>query len=114
MLDMSVADQLEYTLYLYNVGEDGFDFTASPGSCFIPVDTGLPVYLGEGRTVLATADLDLDELGACPVPADTDGDGLIDMTRRMWHEPCGGGHGRWRCVRRRGGCERDEPAGGGR
>ncbi len=78
VLDVSVADELSYTLYLYNVGEDGFDFTAAPGSCFIPVDTGLPVYLGEGRTVLATADLGLDDLGACPEPADTDGDGLSD------------------------------------
>jgi len=75
---LSNAHELRYALAVYNVGVDGFDFTAAPGSCFIPEDNGLPVYLGEGRHPLATADLNLESLDACPVPVDTDGDGLSD------------------------------------
>jgi hypothetical protein len=62
---VSNPDELAYVLIAYNTGIDGFDFVPAVDACFIPGGSGLPVYLGDSRTVLLTADLELDDLGAC-------------------------------------------------
>ncbi|MEM1230028.1 MAG: FG-GAP-like repeat-containing protein [Pseudomonadota bacterium] len=78
-LDTSDPNALAYTLIIYGSGIDGFDFTVPAGACLTPqLPASLPVLLGSSRTPLTTADVALDTGLACPVPPDSDGDGLSD------------------------------------
>ena len=69
---------LTYLFKVYNVGVDGIDFSAAAETCFVPQENGLPVYIGADSQPLETPDLNLADLGPCPVPTDSDGDGLSD------------------------------------
>lgn len=71
-------DVLGYLLKVFNVGVDGIDFIAAEDMCFVPQDNELPVYIGAGREPLVTASLYLVDLGSCPLPLDSDNDGLSD------------------------------------
>jgi hypothetical protein len=62
----SNPDALNYSLRVYNIGEDGFDFEPPPNACLrLNGPAGLPVFLGQGRVPLQRADLDLDNGGPC-------------------------------------------------
>ncbi len=75
----TTATSLSYALIVYNVGIDGIDIQAAPNTCFTPELPGdQPVYLGEFKTPLVAANLDLTTGGACLDTTDTDGDGLTD------------------------------------
>ena len=75
----TVADPngLSYVLKVFNNGVDGVDFVPGPDMCFAP-DDGMLVYIGANREPLAGNTLLLADLVECPVPLDTDGDGLSD------------------------------------
>ena len=78
-------DVLSYILKVFNVGVDGIDFVASADTCFAPQDNDLPVFVGADRQPFATTDLYLADLGSCPVPLDSDGDGLSDEDENTVH-----------------------------
>ncbi len=56
---------LAYTLNVWNVGIDGFDFTPSADACFTPTSPDLPVYLGVNRVPAVSSTLNLTNLHAC-------------------------------------------------
>lgn len=105
VIDQSVPDVLSYQLRIYNNGVDGFEFLTAPNACFTPESPGgLPVYLGQGRTPLATANMDMTTGAACEppsgggglTPADFCGDpdvtNSVDRGTFLWQD-CGSG--RW-------------------
>ena len=75
--DVSDPDELSYVLRVYNNGIDGIDFDIGPEGCFERTDAE-PVYLGAGRVEMTQSTLYLSDLSECPVPPDSDGDGLSD------------------------------------
>ena len=77
-LDQSQVDTLRYALRVFNNGIDGIDFTAPANTCFTPSSPNLPVWLGAGKVVLSSENLNLSTAGPCPAQQDTDGDGLSD------------------------------------
>ena len=79
VLDTSIPDRFDYQLIVFGSAVDGADFELGPEACYTPDTTnGLPVYLGENRVELTTETIALDTGLECPVPPDTDGDGLSD------------------------------------
>lgn len=78
-LDSSDPNQFVYNMIVYGTGVDGIDFNAPTTACFTPMTpSSADVFLGAGRTVLATPTLSLTTGLECPPPVDTDNDGLTD------------------------------------
>lgn len=111
VIDQSVPDVLSYQLRIFNNGVDGFAFLAAPNACFTPqAPGGLAVYLGEDRTPLSGANLDLTTGEECEpstggglTPADFCGQpditNSVDRATFLWRD-CS--TGRWQ-VRTTGG-----------
>jgi uncharacterized protein (DUF1800 family) len=74
-----VGDDLDYRLIVYAGAQDGLRFSATGGACFTPsMPPSVPVFLGAGRTVLASQDVRLATGLPCVDEPDSDGDGLSD------------------------------------
>lgn len=79
ILDASNPNQFAYNMIVYGNGVDGINFTAPPDGCFTPIaPMGSGVFLGAGRVELLTPTVDMDNGQECPLPVDSDNDGLTD------------------------------------
>lgn len=80
-LDTSDPSLLTYSLRVFGSGLDGLNFRLGAGNnpvCFTPDASSPDTYLGSGRVLLDMESIDLRTGLECPMPMDSDGDGLSD------------------------------------